>query len=420
MLEVAVFSLLYFLFVSLSPFPLWRNYWKLWGHVLFDYSVTLGFRARFRQALYLAHFLLLAPICGIFFLLDEIFFRDYRATSLSAVVIIFGQPRSGTTYLHRLIAEDSQNFAAVRHFEWRWPFISALKLFRLCHLDRLLENVNYWPKNLAGQRASLMHADRLGDWEEEGIFLEERMLSHYFVYRRFPYPRLLASLHAYNKLSESARAKMCREYRRVLRKIIYLKKPHIGYVGKENESMRFYMQLVIPELVAIGITRPSRDSLSSYVALSRTSTEAKLGVDPIHLQHWHKNNVWKRRQECRLMQRYFLRRQGAAAQTVLLHYELLMTDPESTLLALYARFAWQMPKNLLGRFNGSRAQPYFYEIIREPGFEEYDRFVTECANYHRDLLAEFALSRGFQLRGHNLRKTSLKATNSDSVPMKFA
>src|SRR5688572_25933586 len=42
--------------------------------------------------------------------LDEVFHRGYKNTAVKQPVFIIANPRSGTTYLHRLLAMDSERF----------------------------------------------------------------------------------------------------------------------------------------------------------------------------------------------------------------------------------------------------------------------------------------------------------------------
>lgn len=52
---------------------------------------------------------------GLF--LDEILFPAYRQEQISQPVFIIGNPRSGTTFLQRLLARDPENFLAMRTWE---------------------------------------------------------------------------------------------------------------------------------------------------------------------------------------------------------------------------------------------------------------------------------------------------------------
>lgn len=52
---------------------------------------------------------------GLF--IDEIFFPAYRQQKISQPVFIIGNPRSGTTFLQRLLARDSNNFLSMQTWE---------------------------------------------------------------------------------------------------------------------------------------------------------------------------------------------------------------------------------------------------------------------------------------------------------------
>ncbi len=53
----------------------------------------------------------------ICFGLDEIFFPKYRQQEIKTPVFIIGNPRSGTTFTHRLIEKDTETFTAASSWE---------------------------------------------------------------------------------------------------------------------------------------------------------------------------------------------------------------------------------------------------------------------------------------------------------------
>jgi omega-hydroxy-beta-dihydromenaquinone-9 sulfotransferase len=57
--------------------------------------------------------------------LDELFYPDYRKVSLPKPVFIIGNPRSGTTFLQRLLAKDTDNF----HCMCTWEIFTAPSVF---------------------------------------------------------------------------------------------------------------------------------------------------------------------------------------------------------------------------------------------------------------------------------------------------
>ena len=65
------------------------------------------------------------------FILDEIFFPKFHDIKINQPVFIIGNPRSGTTFLHRLMARDTANFLSMRTWEiFGSPSIIARRLIR--------------------------------------------------------------------------------------------------------------------------------------------------------------------------------------------------------------------------------------------------------------------------------------------------
>ena len=65
-------------------------------------------------------------------LLDELFYPGYRQTQIRQPVFIIGNPRSGTTFLQRLLARDNHNFSTMQTWEiFGAPSIASHKTLRL-------------------------------------------------------------------------------------------------------------------------------------------------------------------------------------------------------------------------------------------------------------------------------------------------
>lgn len=86
--------------------------WIKLGWQLFKALPAAGIRRLPQRLLFFA---LLWPLAGLLtglhllgFLADEVLFRRYRSISVSKPVFIVGVPRSGTTFLQRLLAEDTR------------------------------------------------------------------------------------------------------------------------------------------------------------------------------------------------------------------------------------------------------------------------------------------------------------------------
>jgi hypothetical protein len=175
--------------------------------------------------------------------LDEILFPGYGQGRHRSVFII-GQPRSGSTFLHRTLAVDEYTFFAIRHIEWRYPYITVQKLFRWLHLDDWLKNRNYWPDTETGRKASRMHKAPLYDWQEDGVFFDECFLHHFFVWLRMPFPALIGYLADFTQLPEHAQHRMMKTYQKVVKKVLYLRGQTKVHLSKEVTGPRKLQRLL--------------------------------------------------------------------------------------------------------------------------------------------------------------------------------
>ena len=90
-------------------------------------------------------FALLEAVVWIGFGLDEVFYEAYRGKTIKEPVFIVGNPRSGTTFLQRLLAKDRKNFSCMKMWEILFaPAVSLRNMVRLLTiLDRRLGSPLY-------------------------------------------------------------------------------------------------------------------------------------------------------------------------------------------------------------------------------------------------------------------------------------
>jgi hypothetical protein len=98
---------------------------------------------RLRHLFSLFVFFCLLPCVEIFnavcFFLDDLLFPRYRRLEIGTPVFIIGNPRSGTTLLHRLLARDRQRFFSFCTWELMFPaIVQKTALDFLGRLDRQL------------------------------------------------------------------------------------------------------------------------------------------------------------------------------------------------------------------------------------------------------------------------------------------
>ncbi len=100
----------------INPLSHWGSYWCVFRATCRDKQLPK--RTRIRLLTYLLRDLILSPVHGTLWVLDEaIFMKKLDWIRLKDPVFIVSQPRSGSTFLHRLLADDKDIFFAVTYLE---------------------------------------------------------------------------------------------------------------------------------------------------------------------------------------------------------------------------------------------------------------------------------------------------------------
>lgn len=371
----------------LAPFPHWPSYFALWRSVLRG-AAPLGMRAR--QAWFLLKVGAVAPLRTFLWYLDELLYPDYRARAVRPVFII-GQPRCGTTLLHRTMAEDTRTFFAVRHYEWRYPFIALQKAIRLLGLERWLGRRSYWPRSPEGRLAARMHANLLSDWEEDGILFEEAFLHHFFIFLRFPDPQLLPHVDGFTALPPRTRKHFLDIHQRVIQKVQYLRGPEPRiFLSKEVTSHDKLPSLLekYPDGQYIVITRKANSFMASLQGLMQASTLVKTSVNPITIAGWRDAFVDRMREDSRRLVD-LCRHTIPASNQLLVPSDHFVREVASTVRGLYGRLALPMSPEFAAHLDRTqeaslqRDRGYNYDEVSVDGFEYYDSFVDEITTRSR-------------------------------------
>jgi omega-hydroxy-beta-dihydromenaquinone-9 sulfotransferase len=138
-------------------------------------------------------FLILVGVAHLIcFLLDELFFRGYRTVEVRQPVFIVGVFRSGTTFIHRLLAKDTSRFTCMKLWEILLaPSVTQKKiLLALSALDRRLgspvrKRILAWEEK-ALEAIHRIHTLSLFEPEEDDPILLN-IFSSFFQYFPFPF-----------------------------------------------------------------------------------------------------------------------------------------------------------------------------------------------------------------------------------------
>lgn len=161
------------------------------------------------------------------FIIDEILFKSYRDIEVKKPFFIVGVPRSGTTFMHRMLCKDSQ-FTAIKSWEMIFAPSITQKLFwtTVGKLDALIgspfKKLIIAVENAVASDFNKIHKVGLFETEEDEVMFLTSFTSCY-LYFFFPDMRLMDDYVFFDEnLSEERRKKIMGFRHTLIKKHMYV------------------------------------------------------------------------------------------------------------------------------------------------------------------------------------------------------
>ena len=190
-------------------------------------GIWLGLRRRLILLGFIPPFALLQLLHWTGFLLDEILFPGYRRVPIREPLFVLGVPRSGTTHLHRVLAQDDR-FTTFSTWECLFaPSVTERRIWLgLGRLDRRvgrpLGRLVHWLERLAFGGLDGVHPMTLKDPEED-YFALMPVLATFILVLPFPRDALLWRMGTFDRdMPEPARSRLLAFYRGCLQRHLYV------------------------------------------------------------------------------------------------------------------------------------------------------------------------------------------------------
>lgn len=297
-------------------------------------------------------FLILFPICFGFntllswtcLLLDDMIFPGYRRIEIQKPLFIVGYPRSGTTYLHRLINNDADQFSSLKLWEILFaPSILQKKIFLfLGKCDRMIGKSLYRllialeDRAFAGSRP--MHRLSLFEAEEDEIILIHIFSSAFLKYM-FPFEEMDRFAHFDTGVPEKQREAVMRFYKKCVQRHLYVFGADKRFLCKNPASSSKINSIydTFPNAKVACMVRspfeavPSAISWISYGFVQFNDIDPSLGPGMIMdlISHWYTYPLEE------------LDRRPENEQMIDV-YDNLTGDPDAFVSGLYERFGYDM------------------------------------------------------------------------------
>ena len=329
------------------------------------------------------------------FLLDDIFFRGYRRIEVKAPVFVVGIPRSGTTFLHRVLTEDREQFTTFQFWELVLaPSIIERKLVRaVARVDaalgglgrKLLVRFDRWL--LGGFRK--MHHISLFTPEEDEWLLMHKLASGFLVFA-FPFMEKVKHLLYFDELMASEdRKRIMAYYKRCVQRHLYVHGPEKRLLSK-NPSFSAKISSIdetFPDAKIVCCVRNPYQAVPSFASLmwfiwgqipgksSPTPKMRQILLDTVN--HFY-------RQPMEHLPKLPPNRHA------FLVYDSLTNEPRDTVAALYERLGLAMSPEFLQKLEMEQQKARAYKSGHAYSVEDYGLTPVDILESYRDIFEHYA------------------------------
>ena len=318
-------------------------------------------------------FLALVILVGLTGLLDELLFPGYRSRQVARPIYIVATPRSGTTFLHRLMCLD-QRFTWFRLYQTILPTATMMRAMQLLStLDRRvgspLHRANRWLSARAFAGWKGIHDTGFDRAEEDEMVWLFPMLSPGLLLL-FPWPADFPEALYPDRMAAASRRKLARWYGGFVRKHAHIEGRGRTLLAK-NALMGGRLDTTlgaVPDARFVHLLRHPYDAIPSLLSMFTTpwrTHSPQLRRDGPEVRALAEMTV----EYYRRMDR--LEAELGSDRVVTIRYEDLIQDPEQAVRLVYQRFGLPLEEDFLVRLRQDLAGARGYRSSHRYSLEEF-------------------------------------------------
>ena len=282
--------------------------------------------------------------------LDHILYPEFRRQKIRQPVFIIAPPRSGTTFLQKLLAKNRGTFAPVLMYQTIFPSITIQKIIQSVALASrqkggLLFDISSWIERHCFGGWDGMHKMRFAEPEEDDGYFVYTFVTE-AIYLLFPFVRALWGAGFADDLPPRQRRRLMRYYRSCLQRHLYLNGPEKILLSKATQLSGSIqcLKAEFPDARIVNILRNPVESIPSHISVfytvwnwvdpsigkkSRESLEyAELAA--AWFLHLEKNDIASRSENyLRIFYTDLVRHPDRAARSIYRHFGIPLT-PSAT------------------------------------------------------------------------------------------
>ena len=261
---------------------------KIYYHILISAWKNFKFSTSFFWWLFI--FTPFLVFNRITFFLDKLIFPDYRKVAIERPIFIIGNPRSGTTFLHRML-NQTREYAAFEAWHLIFPALSARLFFRPLVNFLIKNNMSQILPDEFGHKIALDEIE-----EEEFLFFHQLDTQH--ILQLTPLgldEREYPELRFHDQQEKTCRLNSINFFKECLqRQIYYTKNKQI--IAKMHFSTHRIKTLMeaFPDAKFIYLIRSPYETIPSHLSLAHN----------IYHLNWNVKKLSPRKMECFIDRRY--------------------------------------------------------------------------------------------------------------------
>lgn len=330
---------------------------------------------------------------------DEIFYSDYKKKEINPPLFILANPRSGTTFLHRLLSLDKKNFQSFKLWETLLPSISMMKgVDTLIGLDKkmgapfsnLLDSVN----NMIFQGWEDIHKTGF-QYDEEDVGLMLLTFMSPAMYGLFPFVDELPEIKFLDGMDDRHKRSFLNYYIDAYKKFSYSRELHEDGRMILNKNVFFTGRLKsmldeFPEAKFVYLVRNPYKAIPSFLNMFYVFWK-------MHMPNFSKDSPEIKRFAYMLMDyyKYILEHQHLFPEDrfILIKYSDLIVDPGQTIQNIYQGFGIEMTSEFERNIRTETTKAKSYKSKHHYSLEEYGLTKEEIYEYMKDVFDEFGFER---------------------------
>ena len=208
--------------------------------------------------------------------LDHILYPEFRRQKIRQPVFIIAPPRSGTTFLQKLLAKNRGTFAPVLMYQTIFPSITIQKIIQSVALASrqkggLLFDISSWIERHCFGGWDGMHKMRFAEPEEDDGYFVYTFVTE-AIYLLFPFVRALWGAGFADDLPPRQRRRLMRYYRSCLQRHLYLNGPEKILLSKATQLSGSIecLKAEFPDARIVNILRSPIESIPSHISVFYT------------------------------------------------------------------------------------------------------------------------------------------------------